>query len=124
METLTQIDAREHARRERAWKYEQALNAVTEAKLKIETLSAPSPDDKSLATLKRIMDDANSLDGNITGSLGGLVPVAGVVRTFIYSLAASGYNQVLARVQQRDQALAKAKADLVKAEEAFEEFNS
>jgi hypothetical protein len=122
METLSEIVNAESARRQRALKYETALTAVSEAKLKIEHLNAKTQDAETLKVLTRIMDDSNKLPGDVTGSVGGLVPVAGVVRTFIHALAATGYNQVLSREQQREQALNAAKAALAKAEGILAEF--
>lgn len=121
METLTSIVNAENERRERARNFEVAQLALSEARRKVERLTI-EPNADAIKRLTRICEDANALPKDIIGSVGGLIPISGEVRVFVHALAASGLNGLLGRDQQRVKDLAAAKAALVKAEEAFKEF--
>jgi hypothetical protein len=121
METLTQINDADIARRERARAYEVALNAVTEGRRAVERLSV-EPNADAMKRLRRMCDDANALPKDIIGSCGGLVPISGEVRVYVHALAASALNNLVGKDQKRRAELDAAQAALVHAEARLAEF--
>ncbi len=121
MRTLTEIVNAENTERERARAYEVAKNELARCRQQVERLSV-SPHGETITKLRKICDLANELPANVIGSCGGLVPIAGEVRTFVHALAASALNNLVGKDQQRQQELDAAKKALAVAEGRFAEF--
>jgi len=115
METLTQINATETARRERARDYEIWTNEEANLKRQIAKLSV-APNTKAMKTLQAIIDLANTLPSDVIGSIGGLVAVEGIARGFLVALASSAVNNLNNMDERRRTALARAEKALAKAQ--------
>jgi hypothetical protein len=120
LETFTEITAAENARRRRAIDYEAAKRAVDNLERRIERLK--SQQSEALSTLESVVSLANTLPKDVQGSIGGLVPIAGEVRTLVVALASSGLASVRRADEQRQAQLRDAEQQLKQARKALAAF--
>jgi hypothetical protein len=111
MLTLTEIEATEADRRERAWRYEQATNEVERCRKQIARLSSqPADADDALGVLTTITDAAMRLPPTVMGT------ASCRAADQILAVCGAARAQLTTRRDRLQKQLTDAQAALVKAE--------
>ena len=123
MQTLSEINREEQARRQRALRYEQLTNKATGLRTVIQRLEAAAGSAAvSLDALREINDLIPSLPKDVTTRQVGMIPGGFDVRQLLGALAADALQTLERKEQDRVTQLQQAGADLAKVEEALTEF--
>jgi len=116
MKTLTELDAVEYAKRDKAWRFERLTDDKVRLTKSIERLKAQAPNIKALEQMQELCTE---IPKGLSTAGGRFMPGGFEVRDLLQSIIVGALGEVLRKKQATDAALKKAKADLVKVEAAL-----